>query len=315
MADTYVATERSRGHHLAALAWSWRDAQQFRIAMQQRDPDRFGGFIVAMEKIEKELGVMTTAELRRQAIWRWLENYPGLGGVQTARLVALIDDPHLFPGQKCSKGHYEPPIHRIGAPCPKAVKGEVCPGKMLAPRPHTGVSSLRHYVGLHVVDGNMPRKTRGQQGDWNPIGRTVLLMPKGIVDQIIQHKGRHAVDGKVRCPRGETCGTWRLGQFYDAQKARLTAERGADGTRVSDHTDGPASAETARAFDAFNGGGGAEVGDATEAVAGPVLRPYQIEYRARAIVAKRFLGDLLIAWKRLAGPAVAIDMVGGEALP
>lgn len=66
--------------------------------------------------------------------------------------------------------------------------GVRCVGVMLPPRPGTGVRSLWHYFGVHVVDGKLPQRRKGQQADWNPTGRTLLLQPKGIADQIIIHR-------------------------------------------------------------------------------------------------------------------------------
>lgn len=63
-----------------------------------------------------------------------------------------------------------------------------CVGVMRHPRPGTGVRSFWHYAGLHVVDGKLPRRRKGQQADWNPTLRTLALKPKGIADQIIKHR-------------------------------------------------------------------------------------------------------------------------------
>lgn len=63
-----------------------------------------------------------------------------------------------------------------------------CAGTMLAPRPGTGVRSLWHYAGLHVIDGALPKRRKGTQADWNPTLRTLALQPNGIADQIIKHR-------------------------------------------------------------------------------------------------------------------------------
>jgi hypothetical protein len=63
-----------------------------------------------------------------------------------------------------------------------------CPGFMLPPRQTTGVRSIRHYFGLHVVDGHAPRRRKGVQADWNTKALTLVLGPNGLAEQIVKHR-------------------------------------------------------------------------------------------------------------------------------
>jgi hypothetical protein len=63
-----------------------------------------------------------------------------------------------------------------------------CPGIMLPPRTTTGVRSLRHYFGLHVVDGAAPRRKKGVQADWNTKALALVIGPDGLADQIVKHR-------------------------------------------------------------------------------------------------------------------------------
>ena len=63
-----------------------------------------------------------------------------------------------------------------------------CVGVMLSPRSGSGVRSLWHYAGLHVVRGRLPRHTVNVQSSWNPALRTIALGPQGLADQIIMHR-------------------------------------------------------------------------------------------------------------------------------
>ena len=63
-----------------------------------------------------------------------------------------------------------------------------CPGIMSDPRTTTGVRSLWHYAGLHVVDGHLPKRRKGVQSDWKPGLRTLVVGPKGIGDQIVMQR-------------------------------------------------------------------------------------------------------------------------------
>lgn len=252
---------------LAMLCESRMDVQKTRLALLQRGLEAEAE---AFAKVEARLDRGIGREMRAHPLWPWLAAHPGLGGVQVARLVSLIGDPRRFPGQKCSVGHTMPPDYGVGAPCPwVGIDDAACDGTMLAPRTTTGVRSLWHYLGLHVVDGRSPKKRKGQRADWSPVGRTIVLMPGGIADSII----------KLRTPvyRDE----------YDAQKERLSHERGADLGLESDMLNGPAHLD----------GSDAERLPEIDAASG--LRPIQIHERARKIAAKKFVGDLLMEWKRL----------------
>jgi len=269
-AEDVGENERPGGSILGVLCWSWRDIQQARLAAEQRGLKPLAADLL---KIENRLANQAKKELRRQPAWPWLSQYPGLGGVQVARLLVIIGDPRRFPGQPCTAGHYSPPTYAIGDPCPilKWVDGGrlPCDGTMLAPRPHTGTRSLWHYLGLHAVDGHSPRKTKGHQADWNPIGRTVCLQPGGIAEQIV----------RLRVPKYR--------EIYDATKARLTQERGIVPVAENEDTLDPAQTEGAESDGVIDESRGS-------------LRPIQIEGIARKVAVKAFVADLLTEMKRLA---------------
>lgn len=281
---------------LQALAGTFRDVQQLRIAAGQRAIGP--AFIDAFEDLEYRLGVAVRKELRRHLLWPWLSEHPGLGGVQTATLLARIGDPRRFPGQPCSLGHISPPGAALGVPCPAVgAEDEPCPGVMLEMRRGTGVRALWHYCGLHVVDGHAPRRKKGLRSDWDPKARAALLMPKGIADQIVIHGLE----------------PWR--SIYDAVKARKLA----GSTAALDPTSGE-PVDVHRAVHVTNG----ELADSPDdalsladppkyglgsgrSVAGPPAEPADVGVApirahaiARTVAVKAFVGDLLIAWKALA---------------
>jgi len=267
-AEEAVAIAKAHGP-LLNLTAAWEDVQRTRLALDQRGIPSDG-----MKAIEDRLGRKIRAELERQPVWPWLSEFPGLGGVHTARLIALIGDPHRFPGRQCDAGHHHSAAdHHFEIDVPSGcgyelADGTVCAAPVGPVRRGTGTRSLWHYLGLHVVDGRSPRKRKGQRVDWNPKGRTAVLMPGGIADQIV----------RARVP------VYR--DLYDATKARLTNER-AVGAREIAALAGPLASE------------GAEVEDrlAPELTVG--LRPFQIDAIARKVAAKAFVADLLAEWKRL----------------
>jgi hypothetical protein len=285
------AVEDHRGHGsdpitlaLGYYAATWRDVQQLRLSMSQRELDE--ATILSAKAMEERLGTTLSKMLRQHVLWPWLSQYPGLGGVHTARVIAKVRDPRRFPGQQCDLGHTTTPDHAIGDQCPLTdPDGVQCPGRMAAPRSGTGVRSLWHYCGLHVVNGQSPRKTKGQRADWDPIARTAILQPSGIADAIV----------RSRVPRYR--------DIYDATKARLISERGADLASVVDTSSGTALIE------------GSEVAESNGIDREHGLRPFQIDAIARKVAAKAFVGDLLIEWKRLVGNPPALDDEPGEPLP
>ncbi len=198
-------------HQLAGLAKSYQDIQQARVRLSNRSLyGRALGVleesIAAMEREEHNLDRALQKALRDHPMYDWLHQFKGFGGPLTARLLAIIGDPRRFPGQQCSRAgeddsgnrlgaHYHAPIHDVGVPCTAEemdAEGNFveCGQPMLAPRTTTGVRSIWHYFGLHVTpEGKTPRRTRGQQADWNPAARTIIMMPNvGLAAQIIRHR-------------------------------------------------------------------------------------------------------------------------------
>lgn len=255
---------------LGILCAMWEDVQRTRLSAIQRGLP----LDAELKRMEDRLGRQIRQELEQQPIWPWLSQFPGLGGVHVARLVALIRDPHRFPGRVCEAGHHHPAVevppeieHLCGCGIEQA-DGTVCAAPIGLVRRGTGVRSLWHYLGLHVVDGRSPRKAKGKQADWNPRGRTAVLMPGGIAEQIVRQ----------RVPRYR--------DIYDQTKERLSKERAVSPFEI-EKSSGPLPIHTAEADERI----------VIEGRHG--LRPFQIEAIARKVAAKAFVGDLLTAWKEI----------------
>jgi hypothetical protein len=259
------------GGSLRNLTASWEDVQRTRLALDQR-----GIPSVALKREEDRLARQVRHTLETHPVWPWLSQYPGLGGVHTARIIALISDPHRFPGRQCTAGHHHSAVVGVDASENRSgcgielADGTVCTAPIGPVRRGTGTRSLWHYLGLHVVDGHSPRKHKGQRADWNPVGKTAVLMPGGIAEQIVRHR-----------PAVPTYNT-----IYVMAKERLSRER-AEATGEVEPGAGPlpihaAEAEKRPEGDMSNG-----------------LRPFQIDAIARKVAAKAFVADLLRAWKEV----------------
>lgn len=274
---------------LRELTAAWEDLQRTRLAATQRG---LLPLAASLQKLEAATGRDIKKRMASHPLADWFPK--GLGGVHVARLVALIDDPWRFPGRRCTVGHYMTVAagidgiegwHGDGDSCPVETLDGPCTGTLLSPRPGTGVRSLWHYCGLHVVDGRAPRKTKGQRSDWNPVARTIVLMPGGIAEQIV----------RLRVPKYR--------ERYDEVKERLIRERGAETASVSGMVTGPVLSD------------GPEVDSTDESVAPIGLRPIQIDAIARKVAAKEFIGDLLMEWKRRTERYLEFDVLVGPALP
>lgn len=129
-------------------------------------------------------------QLTSHITWPFMRDLKGIGGVTMARIIGIIDDPRRFPGQACSSGHIFAPDYDVEAPCPLVDRdGNACGGTMQPPRPHTGVSSVRHYFGLITdEDGQLIQHRRGQRSSFHNVGRSILIGRWGVGDKIKQHK-------------------------------------------------------------------------------------------------------------------------------
>lgn len=262
---------------LRLLTATWEDIQKTRLAAAQRGQDDLAAVLKTQED---RYGRLIRRELEKHPVWPWLSQFPGLGGVHTARLIGLIGDPRRFPGQRCDKGHYSAPLYAVGSVCPVTTIDGQCDGIMLPPRPHTGTRSLWHWAGL--APG--ARRKKGQRADFNPAIKTMFLMPGGIAEQIVRLRVPHYRD------------------IYDATKERLNRERAAV-SDVNQVPPGPlptdsAEADARRENDTHDG-----------------LRPFQIDAIARKVAAKAFAADLLAEMKRVVADSAIEDETssGGDA--
>jgi len=139
--------------------------------------------------------------LRAHPLWPFLADKPGLRGSLCGIVIVAIGNPHRFPGQRCSEGHYLPvvPGRDPWTSCPYILDADAlpesdekpgvearCPGVALPPRPGNGVRSVWHFLGLHAVDGRSPSRRRGQRCDWHPEARAALLAEDtGLAAQIL----------------------------------------------------------------------------------------------------------------------------------
>jgi len=291
--------------NLNRLARDFEETQRLRLRAYQR----LGQHMYGAEPIDAEKASVLAADpsvqrrreledfearelqnvLQSHVLWPWLEPLKGIRGARTGRLLAAIANPHRFPGQQCSHGHTFPtgylqegdacPLVEVGAggaePAAETDRayGATCPGTMQTPRTSTGVRSLWSYLGLMPgSDGAIVRRRKGEQAAYSPQARALVLGPDGLADQI----KRHVPDDMTTSPKhGDgccnacsskhkrvACATLkRYGNVYAWKKALFVRDR---------------------------------VGEAEG-----MLTAGRADKIARVVAAKRFVGDLLVAWKEV----------------
>lgn len=319
---------------LDMYARTWIDLQQTRKALAQRDlPDEI---VAEFTKLEGKVARILQRTLRRHDLWPWLSQYPGLGGAHTALVIGRIGDPRRYPGQRCSEGHYLPPLYEVGAPCP--VVGNSCESAARAGDGHTNGSaeSVHEFdVGIggptagaddekreseshHVCPGVMlePRITTGVRSIWHWAG--LHAEDDGRAPR--KRKGHQAtweprVRASIMQPRGIAEQIVRLSvpyyvDIYRDAKGRLLI-RVAEKSPVIDAYGGDATTSDAaidRAFEVSRGVAttvrAADDTGVVEGVPGRPLRLYEADRIARKVAAKAFIGDLLVEWKRLVARCV-----------
>lgn len=179
----------------------------------------------------------------------------GMRGAKVAMLLSIMRDPARFPNKSC----------------------------------------LQSYFGLGAVHGRAQRRARGVKANYNVRGKTILLGPKGIADQIVLHRVQPYRD------------------MYDAEKARLLS-RGGDGRSDGDgdcveaapahsgHDDRPVGNEALDEVAHYT-----EDGDDADLIGNrglnelPARKTGKEDQLARKIVAKAFLRDLWREWKNRCG--------------
>lgn len=293
---------------LDRYARSWLDLQQTRKAMAQRDmPDEI---VAEFRRLEDRVSRLLQRTLRSHDLWPWLSQFPGLGGAHTALVIGRIGDPRRYPGQRCSEGHYLPPLYAVGDPCPVVgnqrendaqngdgqsfAVGRVAEIDALDGCESSGADDLAHALGRGLVcPGTMfePRTTSGTRSLWHWCG--LHVEDDGRAPR--KRKGHKAtweprVRASVMQPGGIAEQIVRLNVPHYADVYREAKERlvkRVESVRADERTNG-----------SLNGGGVAEGSVGIDQDTGRPLRQFEADRIARKVAAKAFLGDLLAEWKR-----------------
>jgi len=239
------------------------------------------------------IGERLAKTLRQHALYPWLTAHRGCPkAVHTARVIAMVKDPLLFPGRQCPAGHYSPADHegmcleQVQVGEGKAAKWVTCNAEVEAVRRGTGTRALWHYLGLHVVDGALPKRAKGQQADWSTKGRTACLMPDGIADMIIRQKVEPWYGVYLAAK------AWKVGRANEVEDETISVGPAA----------GHVSVIVSQVDSVIGEGGETEAGYESAVAHGlsaSALPPWHIHKIGRIVLVKAFVADMLAEWKRI----------------
>lgn len=201
-----VGTKAGSALVSSALAQLARDPASRPATLGFRDGD-----LRSFAVFQRAAIVSVSEDAMNRALEKAVKNHPmgdwlveaKTAGARVATVLTVIRNPHRFPGQRCSEGHYLLPTFDEGEPCPYETIEKVgdepvaCGGSILAPRPYTGVRSVWHMMGMYPItkaDGSVRLakylKEAGQ-GSHNVAAKTAILMPQGIAQQFYMHHSRY----------------------------------------------------------------------------------------------------------------------------
>lgn len=304
--DERKRRENRLGHHLYGSR-KWTDDERAALAahpqvLRYMVNDR-GQYVESVERLRRLL----ERELRRHVLWPWLAPLTGLAGSRTAKVIAEIGDPWRFPGQRCTGAvddrgrlvrHYFRPVFEPGEPCPVAdpvpeSDGAGSGGGAAGDGRAESSPEIESAVGASCP-GVMekPRTNTGVRSVWHYFG----LMPGD--DGRLAHRR-----GGVQCSYSPQRQSMVLGSLSgpDGIGNQIKMRRPQPYADVYDR-------EKAHKL-----AGEVETRPESEVTDG--LPRWRADRHGQILAAKKFVGDLLVEWKRRTDTSSGIESGPGAALP
>jgi len=137
-----------------------------------------------LNSVKTQLTSRIEKELQWWPIWsEWMVNIPGIGPAIASQLIMLYYYRFIPVCTDCKGNLIKKAVadKKTGKEintlfcevCQKSVKGEGNLQHRIELKDFPRISSWWHYLGRHVVDGEMPKRRKGVQVDWSTKGRTV----------------------------------------------------------------------------------------------------------------------------------------------
>jgi len=120
----------------------------------------------ALRQIEKELKFWD--------VWtEWLKDFPGIGGYLAARLIIFFNYRFVPICKDCGGKLEREEGTMICQDCGKKAKDDGLLEYTTEKRDFPTISKWWAFMGRHTVDGNMPKRKKGQMSNWSTPGRTI----------------------------------------------------------------------------------------------------------------------------------------------
>ena len=130
--------------------------------------------VIALEKVKGKINRKIGKHLEYWDLWtHWLKDVPGIGPAYAGQLIILHYYRNVPICKKCGGT-----VEKIKGgmkcnDCGAEAKGDGLLEYKTTIKDFQNPSSWWHYLGLHVVDGKKPKRTKGELSDWSTIGRSL----------------------------------------------------------------------------------------------------------------------------------------------
>lgn len=183
------------------------------------DPGLKGeGKAEGLETVKGRLSRQIEKELRQWDVWEmWAKKIPGIGPFIAAKMIILFYY-RFIPICKDCGGRLEKEEHKLKCvDCGKVAK-EGLLNYRLEYKDFPTISKWWAYMGRHTVDGVMPKRKKGTQGNWSTPGRTLGFH---IGDQFNRQKDDHPYKAllllhKIKHQKNNP--KWSKGHVHNAAK-------------------------------------------------------------------------------------------------
>jgi len=145
--------------------------------LQSLNPEaivKLNDIVQGMESQKGKVSRRIGKELEFYPVWNdWMVNVPGIGPAIAGNLIILYYYRFMPCCKDCGTVLEKKENTFWCSQCEKSVKGEGNLNHKIEIKDFPMISSWWHYMGRHVVDGNVPKRAKGVVSDWSTPGRQV----------------------------------------------------------------------------------------------------------------------------------------------
>ena len=149
-------------------------------------PPKFDSVMMMLDKMFNAVRGDIRGLLNPIPIWnKWLVNVPGIGESYASQLLILYYWRFIPICEECGadlasgNGNGDDDKESRAFVCPECgtkAKGQGVLKTRFEEKDFPNISGWWHYLGMHVVDGKKPKRTKNVRCDWSPKGRTLSFL-------------------------------------------------------------------------------------------------------------------------------------------